>query len=63
MTLAELERDAIQQTLIQTGSNRQQTAALLGISTRTLLRKIGTYRLDDPRESAKPATPTRHPVT
>lgn len=43
-----MEREAIQQCLIQTAGNRQQTAELLGISTRTLLRKIQTYRLEDP---------------
>ena len=35
-TLSELEREAIQQCLSQTGGNRQQTAERLGISTRTL---------------------------
>src|SRR4051812_45303581 len=39
-TLAELEREAIQQCLTQTAGNRQRTADCLGISTRTLLRKI-----------------------
>jgi DNA-binding NtrC family response regulator len=47
-TLCELEREAIQQCLFQTGGNRQRTAELLGISTRTLLRKIRGYRLEDP---------------
>ncbi len=49
MTLAEMERAAIQQCLNQTAGNRQQTATILGISTRTLLRKIRDYGLDDPR--------------
>jgi two-component system nitrogen regulation response regulator GlnG len=48
VSLAELERAAIQQRLRETGGNRQRTAELLGISTRTLLRKIRTYQLDDP---------------
>jgi two-component system nitrogen regulation response regulator GlnG len=52
MTLAELERDAIQQCLTQTGGNRQQSAERLGISTRTLLRKIREYGLDDPLRPA-----------
>jgi two-component system nitrogen regulation response regulator GlnG len=52
MTLADLECDAIQQTLFQTGGNRQQTAELLGISTRTLLRKIRSYGLNDPLQSS-----------
>jgi two-component system nitrogen regulation response regulator GlnG len=47
-TLADLERNAIQQSLLQTGGNRQQTAEILGISTRTLLRKIRSYHLQDP---------------
>ena len=47
-TLAQLEREAIQQCLSYTGGNRQQTAELLGISARTLLRKIRGYKLEDP---------------
>ncbi len=54
-TLADLEREAIQQCLIQTGGNRQRTAERLGISARTLLRKIREYQLDDP---LRPAPPT-----
>ncbi len=46
-TLDELERDAIRQCLLQTEGNRQQTAKLLGISTRTLFRKIRLYNLKD----------------
>ena len=48
ISLSELEREAIQQCLIQTAGNRQRTAELLGISTRTLLRKIRDYKLEDP---------------
>ena len=55
-TLDELERDAIRQCLIQTDGNRQQTARLLGISTRTLFRKIRLYELND---SGKRETPRR----
>jgi two-component system response regulator AtoC len=51
-TLSDLEREAIQQCLFQTGGNRQQTAEHLGISTRTLLRKIREYRLQDPLRTA-----------
>ena len=47
-TLSDMEREAIQQCLFQTGGNRQRTASLLGISTRTLLRKIREYGLEDP---------------
>src|SRR5205823_202849 len=46
-TLSELEREAIQQCLIQTGGSRHRTAELLGISTRTLLRKIREFALED----------------
>jgi two-component system nitrogen regulation response regulator GlnG len=53
-TLAELERRAIQECLTQTGGNRQQTAELLGISTRTLLRKIRGYELEDPLRHGHP---------
>ncbi|HEX4146578.1 MAG TPA: sigma-54 dependent transcriptional regulator [Pirellulales bacterium] len=55
-TLDELERDAIRQCLIHTDGNRQQTARLLGISTRTLFRKIRLYDLMD---SGKRETPDR----
>ena len=54
-TLSDLEHEAIQQCLFQTGGNRQRTAERLGISTRTLLRKIREYELDDP---LRPSTPT-----
>ena len=50
-----MEREAIQQYLFQTGGNRQRTAELLGISTRTLLRKIREYGLDDPLRPPTPA--------
>jgi DNA-binding NtrC family response regulator len=50
-----MEREAIQQCLFQTGGNRQRTADLLGISTRTLLRKIREYGLEDP---LRPPIPT-----
>jgi DNA-binding NtrC family response regulator len=54
-SLSDMEREAIQQCLFQTGGNRQRTADLLGISTRTLLRKIREYGLEDP---LRPSTPT-----
>jgi DNA-binding NtrC family response regulator len=53
-TLTELEREAIQQCLLETGGNRQRTAQLLGISTRTLLRKIREYGLEDPLRPTDP---------
>jgi DNA-binding NtrC family response regulator len=54
-TLSDLEREAIQQCLLQTGGNRQRAAQLLGISTRTLLRKIRKFALEDPLRPATPA--------
>lgn len=54
-TLADLERGAIQQCLLENRGNRQRTADRLGISTRTLLRKIREYDLKDPLRRAVPA--------
>ncbi len=45
MTMAEIERVAIYQTLEKTGGNRRLTAQLLGIGLRTLHRKLGQYDL------------------
>lgn len=56
-TLAQLELEAIQQCLIDTGGNRKETAAILGISTRTLLRKIRTYGLENPFAAADETSP------
>jgi DNA-binding NtrC family response regulator len=56
ISLSDLEREAIQQCLIATGGNRQKSAEQLGISTRTLLRKIREYRLDDPLRQPPPAS-------
>jgi two-component system nitrogen regulation response regulator GlnG len=58
ITLFELEREAIQQCLIQNGGNRQRTAERLGISRRTLLRKIREYALEDPLRPAAPPPPS-----
>ena len=44
LTIAVLEKQAIQAALLQTGSNRTQAAALLGISLRTLRNKLQEYR-------------------
>ena len=55
-TLADLERAAIQQCLLQAGGHRRRAADLLGISTRTLLRKIREYNLEDPLRPAPPAS-------
>jgi DNA-binding NtrC family response regulator len=52
MTLPELERQAIQDCLLETGGKRQRAAHLLGISVRTLIRKIQRYKLQDPLRTA-----------
>ncbi|WP_182867515.1 sigma-54-dependent transcriptional regulator [Rhodopirellula sp. JC639] len=46
MTLAEIEREAIRRTLEHTGGHRTQSAELLGISVRTLQRKLKEYELE-----------------
>ncbi|HEY0386326.1 MAG TPA: sigma-54 dependent transcriptional regulator, partial [Pyrinomonadaceae bacterium] len=42
-TLSELERQHIMKVLLETGGNRERTAAILGISARTLYRKLREY--------------------
>ena len=44
LPIAELERQAIRAALLQTGGNRTQAAACLGISIRTLRNKLQEYR-------------------
>ena len=44
MRLDELEKQAIRAALRQTGGNRTQAAAALGISIRTLRNKLQEYR-------------------
>lgn len=44
-TMDEIERWAYEQTLLLTGGNREETARILGVSERTLYRKIGLYKL------------------
>jgi DNA-binding NtrC family response regulator len=46
LTLAEMERLLIGETLRRTGGNRARAARMLGISRPTVLRKIGLYGLD-----------------
>ena len=46
MTLAELEKEAIRRTLQQTDGHRTKSAELLGISVRTLQRKLKELDLD-----------------
>src|SRR5205085_11436147 len=43
VTLDELERQHIMHVLSETGGNRERTAAILGISARTLYRKLREY--------------------
>ena len=46
MTLAEIEREAIRRTLQHTDGHRTQTAELLGISVRTLQRKLKELEME-----------------
>lgn len=55
-TLSDLERSAIQDCLIETQGNRNRASQLLGISPRTLLRKIRAYRLKDPLRDPRPGS-------
>ena len=45
-TLKDMEREAIEQALDRVGGNRRKAAAILGISTRTLYRKLKEYDLE-----------------
>ena len=45
-SLADLERDAIERTLVAVGGNRKEAAERLGIGLRTLYEKLKRYRLD-----------------
>jgi two-component system response regulator AtoC len=51
LQLAGLEREAIREALRQTGGHHQQAADLLGISRRTLTRKLKLYGSPEPVES------------
>jgi DNA-binding NtrC family response regulator len=48
--LDDAERDRIERTLEQVGGNQSRAAELLGISRRTLLRRLDAYRLPRPRK-------------
>ncbi len=53
MSLADMERQHILATLVATGWNKSQTAALLGIERSTLDRKIRRYEIvEEPRRAA-----------
>ena len=45
ISLNELEKQAIVDTLAKTGNNREKAAKILGIGERTLYRKIKEYNL------------------
>jgi two-component system response regulator HydG len=47
MTLEQVEKEAIMQTLEETGGNRTQTAQILGISRKTLQNKLKEYGLEE----------------
>lgn len=51
MTLSEVEKKLILQTLELTAQNRTRAAEILGISVRTLRNKINEYKEDTPHES------------
>ncbi len=44
-SVAEMEKDLIRATLVKTGGNKRKTAKLLGLSERTLYRRINQYQL------------------
>lgn len=48
MTLRELEKEYILETLRLTGGNKSRAAELLGFDRRTLHRKLDEYRVEDP---------------
>ena len=48
LTLSQLEREYIIDTLRSTGGNKSRAAELLGIDRRTLHRKLDEYRTEDP---------------
>ena len=47
MTMAEIERAAIQKTLAETGGNKTEAAKILDIGVRTLHRKLDAYKRDE----------------
>jgi DNA-binding NtrC family response regulator len=53
MTVSEMEKELILETLRATGNNRTQAAKLLGISIRTLRNKLHEYRCDVPDDGGE----------
>ena len=47
ITLAELEKDHILRVLQETGGHREKTAVILGITSRTLYRKLNEYAIEN----------------
>ena len=47
MTMAEIEREAIDKTLEDAGGNKTEAAKILDIGVRTLHRKLEAYRQAD----------------
>jgi len=54
LTMEQLERLAITKTLQECGGNRTHAAARLGISVRTLQRKLRQYEMDGGRDTTTP---------
>src|SRR3954454_20171477 len=54
LTMEQLERLAITKTLTECGGNRTHAAARLGISVRTLQRKLRQYEMDGGRDTSTP---------
>ncbi len=51
MTMEEIEREAIEKTLAETGNNKTEAARILNIGVRTLHRKLDVYKQDDESDS------------
>jgi DNA-binding NtrC family response regulator len=52
-TMGEIERQAIEETLVLTGGHRAEAAKLVGIGLRTLQRKLKEYRQEDGLEPSE----------
>ena len=51
MTMTEIERAAIQKTLVEVGGNKTEAAKILDIGVRTLHRKLDAYRQEADNDS------------